>query len=104
MTISSVVERWPDAARIFARYGLTCASCSISNSETIMAGATGHGGGRANVEDLMRDLNTSADSGKLPDNLPPANATAGAAGTKMRCTAEPERIKHVIAVPSGKGR
>jgi hypothetical protein len=32
MTISSVVERWPDAARIFARYGLSCASCSISKS------------------------------------------------------------------------
>ncbi len=103
MTISSVVERWPDAARIFARYGLSCASCSISKSETIMAGATGHGGGRVNVEDLMRDLNTYADSGKLPDNLPAANATAGAAGMKMRGMAEQKGIKHVIAVMSGKG-
>src|SRR5947208_10494898 len=103
MTISSVVERWPDAARIFARYGLSCASCSISKSETIMAGATGHGGGRVNVEDLMRDLNAYADSGKLPDNLPAANATAGAAGMKMRGMAEQKGIKHVIAVMSGKG-
>jgi hybrid cluster-associated redox disulfide protein len=103
MTISSVVERWPDAARIFARYGLSCASCSISKSETIMAGATGHGGGRVNVEDLMRDLNSYADSGKLPDNLPAANATAGAAGMKMRGMAEQKGIKHVIAVMSGKG-
>src|SRR5436305_12459571 len=103
MTISSVVERWPDAARIFARYGLSCASCSISKSETIMAGATGHGGGRVNVEDLMRDLNAYADSGKLPDNLPAANATAGGAGTKMRGAAEQKGIKHVIAVMSGKG-
>ena len=103
MTISSVVERWPDAARIFARYGLSCASCSISKSETIMAGATGHGGGRVNVEDLMRDLNAYADSGKLPDNLPAANATAGGAGMKMRGMAEQKGIKHVIAVMSGKG-
>src|SRR5712692_7723404 len=103
MTISSVVERWPDAARIFARYGLSCASCSISKSETIMAGATGHGGGRVNVEDLMRDLNAYADSGKLPDNLPAANATAGAGGMKMRGMAEQKGIKHVIAVMSGKG-
>src|SRR2546429_7543305 len=103
MTISSVVERWPDAARIFARYGLSCASCSISKSETIMAGATGHGGGRVNVEDLMRDLNSYADSGKLPDNLPAANATAGAAGMKMRGMAEQKGIKHVIAGMSGKG-
>src|SRR5437773_9927803 len=68
-----------------------------------MAGATGHGGGRVNVGDLMRDLNTYADSGKLPDNLPAANATAGAAGMKMRGMAEQKGIKHVIAVMSGKG-
>src|SRR2546426_9213952 len=84
MTISSVVERWPDAARIFARYGLPCASCSISKSETIMAGATGQGGGRVKVEALMRDLNTYADSGNPPETPPAANATAGAAGMKMR--------------------
>jgi hybrid cluster-associated redox disulfide protein len=104
MTISSVVDRWPDAARIFARYGLSCASCSISKSETIMAGATGHGGGRVNVEELMRDLNVLADSGKLPDNLPPASGTAAmGGGMKMRGMAEQKGIKHVIAVMSGKG-
>src|SRR2546427_4704246 len=103
MTISSVVDRWPDAARIFARYGLSCASCAISKSETILAGATGHGGGRVNMDELMTDLNAYADSGKLPDNLPAANATAGAGGMKMRGMAEQKGIKHVIAVMSGKG-
>src|SRR2546425_1446655 len=103
MTISSVVDRWPDAARIFARYGLSCASCSISKSETIHAGATGHGGGRVNVEELMRDLNVLADTGKLPDNLPAASATASMGGMKMRGMAEQKGIKHVIAVMSGKG-
>src|SRR5438309_7902408 len=103
MTISSVVERWPDAARIFARYGLSGASWPIGKSETSMAGATGHGGGRVNVEDLMRDLNVLADSGKLPDNLPAASATASMGGMKMRGMAEQKGIKHVIAVMSGKG-
>src|SRR5438132_5018734 len=103
MTIASVVDRWPDAARIFARYGLSCASCAISKSETILAGATGHGGGRVNMDELMRDLNTLADTGKLPDNLPAANATAGPGGMKMRGMAEQKGIKHVIAVMSGKG-
>src|SRR5919201_1602130 len=103
MTISSVVDRWPDTARIFARYGLSCASCAISKSETIRAGATGHGGGRVNIEDLMRDLNHYADTGKLPDNLPAANATAGMGGMKMRGMAEQKGVKHVIAVMSGKG-
>jgi len=51
----------------------------------------------------MRDLNSYADSGKLPDNLPAANATAGAPGMKMRGMAEQKGIKHVIAVMSGKG-
>src|SRR5712692_8756248 len=103
MTIASVVDRWPDAARIFARYGLSCASCAISKSETILAGATGHGGGRVNMDELMTDLNTLADTGKLPDNLPAASATAGAGGMKMRGMAEQKGIKHVIAVMSGKG-
>ena len=103
MTIASVVDRWPEAARIFARYGLSCASCAISKSETILAGATGHGGGRVNMDELMRDLNTLADTGKLPDNLPAANATAGPGGMKMRGMAEQKGIKHVIAVMSGKG-
>src|SRR2546428_9069301 len=103
MTIASVVDRWPDAARIFARYGLSCASCAISKSETILAGATGHGGGRVNMDELMRDLNTLADTGKLPDNLPAANATAGPGGMKMRGMAEQKGSKHVIAVMSGQG-
>src|SRR2546423_9978198 len=103
MTISSVVDRWPETARIFARYGLSCASCAISKSETIKEGATGHGGGRVSVEDLMRDLNSFADSGKLPDSLPPASGTAAPGGMKMRGMAEQKGIKHVIAVMSGKG-
>src|SRR5438445_4137689 len=103
MTSSSVVDRWPDSARIFARYGLSCASCAISKSETIRAGATGHGGGRVSLEDLMRDLNSFAESGKLPDNLPAANATAAPGGMKMRGMAEQKGVKHVIAVMSGKG-
>jgi len=104
MTISSVVDRWPDTARIFARYGLSCASCAISKSETIKQGATGHGGGRVSVEDLMRDLNSFADTGKLPDSLPPASGTAApGGGMKMRGMAEQKGIKHVIAVMSGKG-
>src|SRR5437899_11479904 len=98
MTISSVVDRWPDAARIFARYGLSCASCSISKSETIHAGATGHGGGRVNVEDLMRDVNVLADSGKLPDNIPAARATASMCGSKIRGMVDRRGTSHVTAL------
>ena len=62
MTIAAVTAKWPESARIFARYGLSCASCAISKSETVIQGATGHGGGRVNVDELMRDLNSLAET------------------------------------------
>ena len=105
MTIASVTERWPDTARIFARYGLGCASCAISKSETVLQGATGHGGGRVNVDELLRDLNIFAATGTLPSGLPDASAVAsgGGGGMKVKGMAEQKGIKHVIAVMSGKG-
>ncbi len=104
MTVASVVERWPEAARLFARYGLSCASCAISKSETIAQAAAGHGAGRVNMGELMGDLNRYADTGKLPEGLPAANAapSLGAKGIP-RGMAEQKGIKHVIAVMSGKG-
>ena len=103
MTIADVTERWPDTARIFARYGLSCASCAISKSETVQQGATGHGGGKVNLNDLLRDLKTFAETGKLPANLPESSSVAGAPGGVPRGMAEQKGVKHVIAVMSGKG-
>ena len=76
MTIASVVDRWPDAARIFARYTLGCASCAISKSETIAQAAAGHGAGRVKLDDLIGELNVFADTGKLPEGAPPAPSLA----------------------------
>ncbi|MGH2491676.1 MAG: DUF1858 domain-containing protein, partial [Candidatus Limnocylindria bacterium] len=101
MTIASVVDRWPDAARIFARYSLGCASCAISKSETIAQAAAGHGAGRVKLDDLIGELNLFADTGKLPDGAPPAPSLA--AKGVPRGMAEQKGIKHVIAVMSGKG-
>jgi hybrid cluster-associated redox disulfide protein len=101
MTIASVVDRWPDSARIFARYTLGCASCAISKSETIAQAAAGHGAGRVKLEDLIGELNTFADTGKLPEGAPPAPSLA--AKGVPRGMAEQKGVKHVIAVMSGKG-
>jgi hybrid cluster-associated redox disulfide protein len=101
MTIASVVDRWPDSARIFARYTLGCASCAISKSETIAQAAAGHGAGRVKLEDLLRELNAFADTGKLPEGAPPAPSLA--AKGVPRGMAEQKGVKHVIAVMSGKG-
>ena len=103
MTIADVTQRWPESARIFARHGLSCASCAISKSETVAQGAAGHGGGRVNMDELLRDLNVLAETGKLPANLPEAGAVAGAGHGAPKGMAEQKGIKHVIAVMSGKG-
>ncbi|HJW48161.1 MAG TPA: P-loop NTPase, partial [Candidatus Limnocylindria bacterium] len=96
-----VVDRWPDSARIFARYTLGCASCAISKSETIAQAAAGHGAGRVKLEDLINELNVFADTGKLPEGAPPAPSLA--AKGVPRGMAEQKGVKHVIAVMSGKG-
>jgi hybrid cluster-associated redox disulfide protein len=101
MTIATVVDRWPDSARIFARYTLGCASCAISKSETIAQAAAGHGAGRVKLDDLINELNVFADTGKLPEGAPPAPSLA--AKGVPRGMAEQKGVKHVIAVMSGKG-
>ncbi len=101
MTIASVVDRWPDSARIFARYSLGCASCAISKSETIAQAAAGHGAGRVKLDDLIGELNVFADTGKLPEGAPPAPSLASKG--VPRGMAEQKGVKHVIAVMSGKG-
>src|SRR5512135_903086 len=103
MTVASVVDRWPDAARLFARYGLSCASCAISKSETIAQAAAGHGAGRVNMQELMSDLNRYAETGKLPEGLPAAGAPSLGGQGVPRGMAEQKGVKHVIAVMSGKG-
>jgi len=104
MTVASVVDRWPETARLFARYGLSCASCAIGKTETIGQAAAGHGAGRVKLDELIAELNHYAESGKLPEGLPPAGAapSLGAKGVP-RGMAEQKGIKHVIAVMSGKG-
>jgi len=101
MTIASVVERWPDAARVLAAHGLGCASCSISKAETIAQAAAGHAtAAKVNVEALMRQLDELAETGKLPEGLPerPPAPSGGPKGI-----AQQKGVKHVIAVMSGKG-
>jgi len=100
MTIATVVESYPDAARIFAAYGLACASCSISKGETIAQAVGGHGRGRMQIDALMRQLNELASTGSLPGDLPKA-PPAPSGGPKG--IAQQAGVKHVIAVMSGKG-
>src|SRR5438128_11661835 len=83
---------------------MSCASCTIGKTETIGQAAAGHGAGRVKLDELISDLNKFAESGTLPEGLPPASAapSLGAKGVP-RGMAEQKGIKHVIAVMSGKG-
>lgn len=102
MTIASVVERWPDAARVLAAYGLGCASCSISKKETIEQAMGGHArAARVQIDALLRHLDQLADTGKLPGDLP--ERPPPPAGGMPKGMAKQEGIRSVIAVMSGKG-
>lgn len=101
MTIASVVERWPDAARVLAAYGLGCASCSISKGETIGQAMSGHArAAKVQIDALMNHLDELAATGQLPKDLPAA-PPAPSGGPKG--IAQQAGVKHVIAVMSGKG-
>jgi len=101
MTIASVVERWPDAARVLAAYGLGCASCSISKGETIGQAMSGHArAAKVQIDALMKHLDELARTGTVPADLPerPPAPSGGPKGV-----AQQAGVKHVIAVMSGKG-
>ena len=95
--IADVVKKYPGSERIFTKHGVGCAGCNISKVETIAQGAAGHGKAVGmSLDALLVDLNSFAQTGKLPPGTPEqpkgTNTMTAQAG-----------IKNVIAVMSGKG-
>ena len=58
MTIVEVFEKHPKTATIFTGYGLHCAGCPMSQSETIGAIAELH---QVDLKKLLEDLNKAAE-------------------------------------------
>ncbi len=56
MTISEVVQKYPQTVEVFLRHGLMCFGCAIARYENVEQGAMAHG---INVEELMKDLNAA---------------------------------------------
>ena len=54
MSISDVVEIYPQTVGIFRNYGMGCFGCSAARFENIEQGASAHG---INIEALIADLN-----------------------------------------------
>ena len=95
--IADVVKKYPGSERIFTKHGVGCAGCNISKVETIAQGAAGHGKAVGmSLDALLDDLNSFAQTGKLPPGTPEQPK-----GTSTM-TAQ-AGIKNVVAVMSGKG-
>ena len=56
MSITEVVEKYPDTAEIFMQHGMHCLGCMAARFENIEQGALAHG---IDVDALIEDLNKS---------------------------------------------
>ena len=54
MSIMEVVQKWPQTASVFGRFGMGCLGCSAARFENIEQGANAHG---ISVPKLIEALN-----------------------------------------------
>lgn len=58
MVIAEVIEKYPEAIKVFYDYGITCVGCFLASSETIEQGIGAHGlDAKRFIEDLNKELN-----------------------------------------------
>ena len=57
MDFAEVLQRFPQTMPVFAKYGMHCIGCAMSEFETIEQGAMAHG---INVKKFVEDLNAAA--------------------------------------------
>ncbi len=60
MSISEIIEKYPQCSKIFIEYGFSCVSCSISKIETIKQGIMGHGILEEDFYKILEKLNSTA--------------------------------------------
>jgi len=56
MSITDVVEKYPQTIEVFIKHGMHCFGCMAARFENIEQGALAHG---IDVDKLMEDLNKS---------------------------------------------
>lgn len=54
MTITDIVETYPETFEVFMSHGMHCIGCMAAEFENVEEGALAHG---INVDALMKDLN-----------------------------------------------
>lgn len=59
MTIGEVVEKHPQLAEIFTKYGLHCVGCHVSPYETLEQGSMGHGMLQEDFDAMLEEANAA---------------------------------------------
>ncbi len=54
LTIMEVLQRKPEAAQVFGRFGMHCIGCLVASGETVEQAAAAHG---LNLDELIKALN-----------------------------------------------
>jgi len=54
MTIKEIIEKYPETAKVFGKYGFHCIGCAAAGLETLERGAAVHG---VEVEKIVKELN-----------------------------------------------
>jgi len=62
MTLGEVIQKYPETAEVFLKYGLHCVGCQVAAWETIEQGAMAHG--IKDIDQLVKDLNEAVEEKK----------------------------------------
>jgi hybrid cluster-associated redox disulfide protein len=54
MTIHEIVQKYPDTAKVFMKYGMSCFGCPFALQETLEQGCSAHG---IDVNKILKELN-----------------------------------------------
>jgi len=102
MVIHHVVTKYPATVKVFHGHGLPCTACAVGSRESVSGGARTHRFSPEKFEQLLKDLNAAVNG--EPVSVAPKKAPVGR-GVPLTIAggAADRKIKHVIAIMSGKG-
>ena len=57
MTVGDVISKYPEAAEVFGKHGLSCIGCSVNTFEAVGVGARGHGMSDEQIASMLKEAN-----------------------------------------------
>ena len=102
MVIHDIVTKFPATVKVFHGHGLPCTACAVGARESVSGGARTHRFTPDKLQLLLQDLNAAVNG--EPISVAPKKAPVGRGVPLTMAGGAPDRkIKHVIAIMSGKG-